>query len=122
MQIKDSDLAAILSLSPPNASWMRRVFSLLHDIEKQKAAGVSYSRMAEALGVEPAHFRVYLHRVRKRALKSKTADGGIPTTSSISVTSTAVIKPVAEPDLTTPEGRRAAQAARFNMNVLNDEE
>lgn len=111
-----NDRTAILSLSPQGESGTRRVFRLLPEIETQKAAGVSYTRMAEALGLEPAHFRVYLYRARKRALNTKMAGGGIPATSSASVTPTAAAKP----DLMTAEGRKAAQAARFNLNI-NDE-
>lgn len=112
----DTDMAAILSLSPCNESGTMRVLKLLNEIQEQKAYGVSYSRMAEALGLEPAHFRVYLYRARKRALNTKMAGGGIPATSSASVTPTAAAKP----DLMTAEGRKAAQAARFNLNI-NDE-
>lgn len=89
----------------------------MHEIEKQKSAGISFSMMARALGLESAQFRVYLHRARKRATNLKTVGGSISTVSSITA-----IKPVAESDVKTPEGRRAAQAARFNINVLNDEE
>lgn len=97
-----------------------RVLKLLNEIKEQKSAGVSYSRMAEALGLDPAHFRVYLCRAKKLAIKTKTAGGCIPTISNASVTSTAAIKTVEEPNLMTAEGRKAAQAARFNLNI-NDE-
>lgn len=116
---KQTDLARILSLSPHKESGTMRVFRLLNSINEQKAAGVSYSRMAEALGLDPAHFRVYLCRARKLALNTKTAGGGIPAmpaTSSANVTLTAAIKP----DLMTAEGRKAAQAARFNLDMNNE--
>jgi len=113
-----NDRAAILSLSPQGESGTKRVYRLLAEIETQKAAGVSYSMMAEALGLEPARFRVYFFRAKKkRAFNS--VGGNTRATSSASITSPAAIKPVVEPDLTTPEDCCAAQASRFNP--MNDD-
>lgn len=130
-----TDLATILSLSPPDESGMRRISRLLPEIEVQKASGVSYSRMAEALGLPSAHFRVYLHRAKKAKKRAPASNLNIPkmagggagtlTTNSVRVTSTEA-KPVTEIDakidLSTLEGQQAVQAARFNFDVFNNDD
>jgi transposase len=115
-----------------------KIFKQLASIETALANGYTGKQIAEELEIEPALFYSALQRARKKALKIAAAGGQQPkaanapnqnqnsttnqekppeknTTSKPPITA----KPKTEEtpaqfDMTTAEGRRAAQAARFN--------
>jgi len=111
-----------------------KIFKQLASIETALANGYTGKQIAEELGIEQALFYSALHRARKKASKIAAAGGLTKNNQSQKTAPPKQAQPVLaatvnhqqeqqteggeEPeelefDLTTPEGRRAAQASKF---------